>query len=90
VAWSLPGAVVAALEEQQAHAGGEMTLGALAVALHALGGFVDDDSLGGWNDAPRRAHGEVEAALTAAAVETAAARRLNRGKDRARRYSDGR
>ncbi len=71
VAWSLLGAVVAALEEQQADAGGELPLGELAVALHALAGFVDDDSLTGWNDAPRRAQGEVEAALTAAAAETA-------------------
>jgi len=39
--------------------------------VHALAGLVDDDSLGGWNDAPRRAHGEVEAAPTAAAAESA-------------------
>jgi hypothetical protein len=71
VAWSLLGAVVAALEEQQERAGGELPLGELAVGLHALAGFVDDDSLSGWNDAPGRTCAEVEAALAAAAEEAA-------------------
>jgi hypothetical protein len=69
VAWSLLGALVAALEEQQAQPGGELPLEELAVALHALAGFVDEDSLSVWNDTPRRTRTEVEAALAAAAEE---------------------
>jgi hypothetical protein len=71
VAWSLLGALVAALEEQQAQSGGELPLEELAVALHAPAGCVDDDSLTVWNDTSRRTGAEVEAALAAAAEEAA-------------------
>lgn len=71
VAWSLLGAIVAALEEQERQAGDELQLGELAGALHALAGFVDDDSLSRWNDMSWRTAAEVEAALAAAAAEAA-------------------
>jgi hypothetical protein len=71
VAWSLLGALVAALEEQQTRPEGELPLEELAVALHALAGCVDDDSLTVWNDTSKRTGAEVEAALAAAAEEAA-------------------
>src|ERR1041385_1652270 len=67
-AWSLLGALVAALEEGEAH-DPALPLTELALALDALAGFVDDDSLARWNDAPERTLGQVEAALAAAAAE---------------------
>jgi hypothetical protein len=70
-AWSLLGALVAALEEQEARSGGELPLGDLADAPHALAGCVDDDSLTVWNDESRRSGAEVKAALAAAAEEAA-------------------
>ena len=68
MSWSLLGAIVAALEEQ-ANADRELPPAELVAALHALTGFVDDDSLSGWNDESRRTRGEVVAALAAAAAE---------------------
>ena len=67
-AWSLLGALVAALEEGEAR-DQELPLNELALALDALAGFVDDDSLARWNDAPERTLGQVESALAAAATE---------------------
>jgi hypothetical protein len=67
-AWSLLGALVAALEEGEAH-DRPLPLTELALALDALAGFVDDDSLARWNDAPERTLGQVESALAAAAIE---------------------
>jgi len=68
VSWSLLGAIVAALEEQQARAGGELPLADLAAALDALAAFVDDDSLSVWNDRRGRTAREVEAVLSRAAT----------------------
>jgi hypothetical protein len=67
-AWSLLGALVAALEEAEAHDQG-LPLTELALALDALAGFVDDDSLARWNDVPGRTASQVESALAAAAAE---------------------
>jgi hypothetical protein len=67
-AWSLLGALVAALEEGEAH-DQALPLTELALALDALAGFVDDDSLARWNDAPERTSSQVESALAAAATE---------------------
>jgi hypothetical protein len=66
-AWSLLGALVAALEEGEIHEQ-PLPLTELAVALAALAEFVDDDSLVRWNDAPERTAAQVEAALAAAAT----------------------
>jgi hypothetical protein len=67
-AWSLLGALVAALEEGEAH-DQALPLNELALALDALAGFVDDDSLARWNDAPGRTLPQVKSALAAAATE---------------------
>jgi hypothetical protein len=67
-AWSLLGALVASLEEAEAR-DQALPLTELALALDALAGFVDDDSLARWNDAPERILAQVEAALAAAAAE---------------------
>src|SRR5689334_814756 len=67
-AWSLLGALVAALEEGEAH-DRALPLTELALALDALAGFVDDDSLARWNDGPGRTLPQVEAALADAATE---------------------
>jgi hypothetical protein len=67
-AWSLLGALVAALEESEEQEQG-LPLTELALALDALAGFVDDDSLVRWNDLRERTLGEVESALGAAAAE---------------------
>jgi hypothetical protein len=67
-AWSLLGALVASLEEAEAH-DQALPLTELALALDALAGFVDDDSLAHWNDAPERTSSQVESALAAAATE---------------------
>jgi hypothetical protein len=67
-AWSLLGALVAALEEGKAH-DQALPLTELALALDALAGFVDDDSLARWNDSPGRTLAQVESALAAAATE---------------------
>jgi hypothetical protein len=66
--WSLLGALVAALEEAEAH-DQALSLPDLALALDALAGFADDDSLARWNDAPGRTLPQVESALEAAATE---------------------
>jgi hypothetical protein len=66
-AWSLLGALVAALEQAEAQ-DQALPLTQLAVALDALAGFVDDDSLVRWNDAPERTLAQVESALAAAAT----------------------
>ena len=66
--WSLLGALVAALEEAEAH-DRALPLTDLALALDALAGFVDDDSLARWNDAPGRTLPQAESALAAAATE---------------------
>jgi hypothetical protein len=63
IAWSLLGALVAAFEDQ------DIPLTELALALDALAGFVDDDSLARWNDIPGRTASQVESALAAAAAE---------------------
>jgi hypothetical protein len=66
--WSMLGALVAALEEAEAH-DQTFSLTELALALDALAWFVDDDSLARWNDAPERTVAQVESALAAAATE---------------------
>jgi hypothetical protein len=66
--WSLLGALVAALEEAEAH-DQALSLTDLALALDVLAGFVDDDSLARWNDAPGQTLPQVESALAAAATE---------------------
>jgi hypothetical protein len=68
IAWSLLGALVAALEQEEAQDQG-LPLTELALALDALAGFVDDDSLARWNDTPERTLAQVESALAAAATE---------------------
>jgi hypothetical protein len=67
-AWSLLGALVAALEESEDRNQG-LPLTELAVALDALAEFVDDDSLSRWNDLPERTLDELESALAAAEAE---------------------
>ena len=67
-AWSLLGALVAALEQGEAQ-DEALPLTELALALDALAGFVDDDSLARWNDNPERTGAQVEAILAAAATE---------------------
>jgi len=66
--WSLLGALVAALEEAEVR-DQALSLTELALALDGLAGFVDDDSLARWNDAPGRTLIQVESALAAAATE---------------------
>ncbi len=77
VAWSLLGALVAALEERADH-GRNLPLDHLAAALNELAEHIDDDSLTNWNDDPTRTHNDVINALEAAA--TAAAARLANGR----------
>jgi len=62
-AWSLLGALVAALDGPAAVAGGRVPLPALAVAMAALADLIEDRSLAGWNDAPARSAGAVIAVL---------------------------
>ena len=76
VAWSLLGALVAALEEQADH-GHDLPLTDLAAALNELAELIDDDSLMHWNDDPSRTQADVIDALEAA--ETAAAAKLGNG-----------
>jgi hypothetical protein len=64
-AWSLLGAVVAALE-QDAEAEGEVPLEELAAALYALADVIETDSLVDWNDEPSRTQEEVVATLARA------------------------
>ena len=71
VAWSLLGALVAALEEQADH-GRELPLEHLAAALNELADRIDDDSLANWNDEPTRTRDDVIDALDAAATSAAA------------------
>ena len=66
VAWSLLGALVAALEERSDD-GRELPLDDLAAALGELAKLVDDDSLANWNDAPARTQRDVVDTLQAAA-----------------------
>ena len=66
VAWSLLGAIVAALEER-ADDDRELPLVQLALALDELAVQVDDDSLARWNDLPTRTQADVAHALDAAA-----------------------
>jgi hypothetical protein len=68
IAWSLLGALVASLEEGETQ-DQALPLTELALALDALAGFVDDDSLARWNDTPERTLAQVESALAAAATE---------------------
>lgn len=75
-AWSLLGALVAALEYESDH-GRELPLEELAAALDELADFIDEDSLTGWNDRPWRTQEEVAAALGAAA--TAADEKVGNG-----------
>jgi hypothetical protein len=65
VAWSLLGALVAALEVRGG--GRDLPLDDLAAALDELAVFVDDDSLADWNDAPSRTQHDVVSALASAA-----------------------
>jgi anti-sigma regulatory factor (Ser/Thr protein kinase) len=51
-AWSLLGALAAALDGPRAVAGGTVPLEALHLAMAALAELIDDRSLAGWNDAP--------------------------------------
>lgn len=62
VSWSLLGAIVAAYEELARRAA-SFGLDQLAVAMHRLAAFVDDDSLARWNDRPERTQDEVLATL---------------------------
>jgi hypothetical protein len=64
--WSLLGAIVAALE-REASRSGELPLPELAVALCALAGVIDADSLVEWNDRPQQTQGNVVATLDRAA-----------------------
>ena len=77
VAWSLLGALVAALEERADH-GRDLPLDHLAAALNELAEHVDDDSLTNWNDEPTRTHDDVINTLQAAA--TAAAAKFGNGR----------
>jgi hypothetical protein len=76
-AWSLLGALVAALEEQ-ANNGRDLPLDDLAAALNELAAVIDDDSLTNWNDEPTRTHDDVINTLEIAA--TAAAAKLGNGR----------
>jgi hypothetical protein len=67
VAWSLLGAIVAAIEEHP-DPEAELPLAALAMALGALADAVDDDSLAGWNDVATRSQADATHVLRAAAV----------------------
>jgi hypothetical protein len=62
VEWSLLGTIVAAYEDL-ARADDGFGLDQLAVALHRLAEFVDDDSLAQWNDHPERTQADVVATL---------------------------
>jgi hypothetical protein len=77
VAWSLLGALVAAVEERADHRR-DLPLNHLAAALNELAERIDDDSLTNWNDKPSRTHDEVIKALEAAA--TSAAAKLGNGR----------
>jgi hypothetical protein len=70
-AWSLLGALVAALEERADH-GRDLPLDHLAAALNELAERIDDDSLTNWNDEPARTHDDVINTLEAAATSAAA------------------
>lgn len=61
VAWSLPGAVVAALDGPEGIPA--FPLPALATAMSALALLIADHSLSGWNDAPARTQDDVVAIL---------------------------
>jgi hypothetical protein len=71
VAWSLLGALVAALEER-ADDGRDLPLDDLAAALNELARRIDDDSLTNWNDEPARTQDDVINMLEAAATSAAA------------------
>jgi hypothetical protein len=77
-AWSLLGALVAALEEQADHHGRDLPLDDLAAALNELAARIDDDSLTNWNDEPTRTQGDVINTLQEAA--TSAAAKLGNGR----------
>ena len=77
VAWSLLGALVAALDERADH-GRDLPLDDLAAALNELAGLIDDDSLTNRNDEPSRTHDEVVGVLKAAT--TSAAAKLGNGR----------
>lgn len=70
-AWSLLGALVAALEQRADH-GRDLPLDDLAAALNELAELIDDDSLTNWNDEPTRTHDDVINTLEAAANSAAA------------------
>lgn len=53
-AWSLLGALVAALDGPDAVGAGNLPQGALGTAMLALGELIEERSLAGWNDAPSR------------------------------------
>lgn len=72
--WSLLGALVVALEQQDGR--DELLLVELADALDALALYVDSDSLADWNDDPRRTQSDVIAVLDAA-TDAASARHLD-------------
>ncbi len=76
-AWSLLGALVAALEEHADH-GRDLPLEHLAAALNELAERIDDDSLTNWNDEPARTHVDVIDILQAAA--TGASAKLGNGR----------
>ena len=58
-AWSLLGALVAALDGPGAVAAGNVPPPAIATAMAALGEMTDERSLTGWNDAPTRTQRDV-------------------------------
>lgn len=64
-AWSLLGAIVAALE-QEAEVSGDVPLEELAAALYALADLVQTDSLVDWNDDPSQTQEGVVATLARA------------------------
>lgn len=66
VAWSLLGALVAALE-RRTPSGQPPPVSELAAACSALVDYVNHDILSTWNDARERTQGQVLAALHAAA-----------------------
>ena len=66
VAWSLLGALVAAME-RRTPPGGALVVAELAAACVALLPYVDDDDLKTWNDVPQRTQADIVSGLRAAA-----------------------
>lgn len=73
LAWSLPGALVAALERLKANDEAALIV-ELAEVCTALASAIDADDLAWWNDSPDRTQADVVAAIEAAEVPSAYAR----------------